>query len=126
MNSSKADLLENAVKWLSEIIQIPSFSKEEDQTAQWFFDCLENQGAKPFRSGNNVWAISSVWDPNKPTLLLNSHHDTVKPVSGWTFSPFEATRVDDNIFGLFVSSELKYAAPILLLSLSYAVTFKLS
>ena len=100
MNSSKADLLENAVKWLSEIIQIPSFSKEEDQTAQWFFNCLENQGAKPFRSGNNVWAISSVWDPNKPTLLLNSHHDTVKPVSGWTFSPFEATRVDDNIFGL--------------------------
>lgn len=100
MNSSKADLLENTVKWLSEIIKIPSFSKEENQTAQWFFDCLENQGAKPRRSGNNVWAISAFWDPNKPTLLLNSHHDTVKPVSGWTYSPFEATRVDDTIFGL--------------------------
>lgn len=100
MNSSKAELLENAVKWLSEIIQIPSFSKEEDLTAQWFFDCLENQGAKPSRFGNNVWALSAVWDPNKPTLLLNSHHDTVKPVSGWTYSPFEATRIDDKVFGL--------------------------
>jgi acetylornithine deacetylase len=100
MNSSKAKWLDNAVKWLSEIIQIPSFSKEEDLTAQWFFDCLENQGANPSRSGNNVWALSAVWDPNKPTLLLNSHHDTVKPVSGWTYSPFEATRIDDKIFGL--------------------------
>lgn len=100
MNSSKADLLENTVKWLSEIIQIPSFSKEEDQTAQWFFDCLENKEAMPARSGNNVWALSAFWDPNKPTLLLNSHHDTVKPVAGWTYSPFEAKQVDGHIFGL--------------------------
>jgi acetylornithine deacetylase len=100
MVNANVPLLENAVTWLSEIIKIPSFSKEEDLTAQWFYAILEKQGARPFRSGNNVWALSACWDSKKPTLLLNSHHDTVKPVSGWTFSPFEATRDADKIVGL--------------------------
>jgi acetylornithine deacetylase len=100
MVNAKIFSTENALNWLSEIIRIPSFSKEEDLTAHWFYDLLEKQGAMPFRSGNNVWALSAGWDTNKPTLLLNSHHDTVKPVSGWTFSPFEATRTGDKIIGL--------------------------
>jgi acetylornithine deacetylase len=100
MADAPSEFLENTINWLSAIIQIPSFSKEEELTAQWIFDLLEKYGASPSRSGNNIWAKSAFWDDQKPTLLLNSHHDTVKPVSGWTFSPFEATQADGKIYGL--------------------------
>ena len=67
------------IKFLQDLIRIPSFSKLEDKTAhrieRWF---IEHQ--IPFnRSHNNVWATNKYFDANKPNLLLNSHHDTVKP-----------------------------------------------
>jgi acetylornithine deacetylase len=72
-------LTQEAISLLKSLIETPSFSSEEDQTAllieNWF-----NQNEIPFkRENNNVWAFNKYFDENKPTLLLNSHHDTVRP-----------------------------------------------
>jgi len=89
-----------AVNLLKDLIAIPSFSKQEDKTAdrigQWF-----DQYQIPFqRVENNVWAINKAFDPKKPTLLLNSHHDTVKPNAAYTHDPFEAKIENGKLYGL--------------------------
>jgi len=93
-------LTEKALELLKELISIPSFSSEEDKTAdaieQWFksFDI-------PFkREKNNVYAFNKYFDESKPTLLLNSHHDTVKPNSAYTKDPFHPHIEDGKLFGL--------------------------
>jgi len=94
------ELTQEAITLLKKLIEIPSFSSEEDQTAlqieQWFkkFDIAYN------RTKNNVWAINKYFDDNKPTLLLNSHHDTVKPNNGYTKDPFKAIVEDGKLYGL--------------------------
>lgn len=85
---------------LQELIQIQSFSKEEDKTADLIAKYLEDRGVKTHRKLNNVWAYNQYFDANKPTLLLNSHHDTVKPNSGYTRNPYDATIEGDKLFGL--------------------------
>ena len=94
------DLYSDAVDLLKQLIAIPSFSREEDKTA----DCLENflqeKNIKTFRHVNNVWATNKNFDDNKPTILLNSHHDTVKPNKGYTLNPFEPIEQDGKLFGL--------------------------
>ena len=75
-------LTQEAISLLEALIETPSFSSEEEQTAllieNWF-----TQNDIPFeRENNNVWAFNKYFDKNKPTLLLNSHHDTVKPNQG--------------------------------------------
>ncbi|GAB2777346.1 acetylornithine deacetylase [Hymenobacter luteus] len=89
-----------AIALLQKLIQTPSFSREEDQTAALIFQFLTHQGACPRRDGNNVWAVSKHFDASKPTILLNSHHDTVKPGSTWTHDPFGATVEGDKLIGL--------------------------
>jgi acetylornithine deacetylase len=89
-----------AVNLLKDLIAIPSFSKQEDKTAdrigQWF-----DQYQIPFqRVENNVWAVNKAFDPKKPTLLLNSHHDTVKPNAAYTHDPFEAKIENGKLYGL--------------------------
>lgn len=89
-----------AVNLLKDLIAIPSFSKQEDKTAdrigQWF-----DQYQIPFqRVENNVWAVNKAFDPKKPTLLLNSHHDTVKPNAAFTHDPFEAKIENGKLYGL--------------------------
>ena len=95
-----ADLYSDAVDLLKQLISIPSFSKEEDKTA----DCLENflqkKNIESFRYLNNVWATNKHFDNSKPTILLNSHHDTVKPNKGYTLNPFEPVEQDGKLFGL--------------------------
>ena len=80
-------LTQEAIALLKELISIPSFSSEEDQTAarieQWFSD----HDIPCERQQNNVYAFNANFDENKPTLLLNSHHDTVKPNSAYTKNP---------------------------------------
>lgn len=93
-------LTEEAVILLKKLIETPSFSSEEDQTAiligNWFVqNKIEFQ-----RENNNVWAFNQHFDENKPTLLLNSHHDTVKPNQAYTNNPFEAIEKDGKLFGL--------------------------
>jgi acetylornithine deacetylase len=85
---------------LKELITIPSFSKEEDKTASLLESFLKEHDIQPNRKGNNVWAINKYFDPSKPTILLNSHHDTVKPNPGYTRNPFEAKEEDGKLYGL--------------------------
>lgn len=96
----QTDLTAKAIELLKKLISIQSFSGEEDQTAdaieKWFqtFDI-------PFeRNYNNVFAKNKYWDPSKPTLLLNSHHDTVKPNKAYTKDPFHPHIEDGKLYGL--------------------------
>ncbi len=95
-----AQLTKDAIALLKTLIETPSFSSEEDQTAllieQWFQD--HNIDYK--RTINNVWSINKHFDEAKPTLLLNSHHDTVKPNTAYTKDPFKAIVEDGKLFGL--------------------------
>jgi acetylornithine deacetylase len=93
-------LTENAISLLKKLIETQSFSQEEKNTAKlieaWF---LENE--IPFkRTMNNIWATNKYFDESKPTLLLNSHHDTVKPNSAYTKDPFKAIVADGKLYGL--------------------------
>ena len=75
-------------------------SREEAKTASILFEFLQKKGVNPHRLQNNVWVKSKDFSPEKPTILLNSHHDTVKPNAQWTFKPFQATEQDGRIYGL--------------------------
>ena len=94
------ELFSDSVNLLKQLITIPSFRKEEDKTA----DCLEalfqKKNIKANRHLNNVWAANKHFDKNKITLLLNSHHDTVKPNKGYTLNPFEAIEKEGKLYGL--------------------------
>lgn len=89
-----------AIELLKRLIAIPSFSKEEDRTAGLLFSYLESKGVTANRLQNNIWAKNKYFDPVKPTLLLNSHHDTVKPNKAYTLDPFTALEKDGRLFGL--------------------------
>ncbi|MDO7877413.1 M20 family metallo-hydrolase [Hymenobacter sp. ASUV-10] len=91
---------ELAIELLQSLIRTPSFSREEAATAALIFNFLTDQGTQPQRRGNNVWARSRHWQPNRPTVLLNSHHDTVEPGPSWTTDPFGATLDGDRLTGL--------------------------
>ena len=93
-------LTEKAIELLKELISIQSFSGDEHHTAEaieaWFkgFDI-------PFqRENNNVIAKNKYWDDNKPTLLLNSHHDTVRPNKAYTRDPFDPQIENGKLYGL--------------------------
>ncbi|MBU2975388.1 M20 family metallo-hydrolase [Zobellia sp. B3R18] len=96
----QAALTQKAIDLLKELISIQSFSSEEDKTA----DAIENWFKAfdiPFkRHLNNVYAVNKHYDESKPTLLLNSHHDTVKPNSAYTKDPFNPHIEDGKLYGL--------------------------
>jgi len=99
MNEVKI-LQQKALQLLKSLIAIPSFSKEESATAdciQAFFDQEQVQWS---RVKNNLWSKNLHFDPSKPTILLNSHHDTVRPNKGYTLDPFEPIEQDGKLFGL--------------------------
>ena len=94
------NLSEAAIQLLKDLIEIPSFSSEEQHTAkrieEWF-----NVNDIPFkRNQNNIWAVNKFFDVSKPSLLLNSHHDTVKPNNGYTKDPFKAIVEAGKLYGL--------------------------
>lgn len=93
-------LKQEAIELLTQLIQIPSFSKEEDRTAAAIADFLKAYNIQPNRTGNNVWTLNKHFDSTKPTLLINSHHDTVKPNPGYTRDPFKAEVIDGKLYGL--------------------------
>lgn len=92
-------MTQEAISILKQLIAIPSISREEDKTAMFIFDYLSSKGFKPERKGNNVWVRSMLSD-SLPTILLDSHHDTVKPVSSWTLDPFQPLEKDGKLYGL--------------------------
>lgn len=95
-----AALTRAAVGLLEQLIATPSFSREEAATATLIFDFLAAHGARPQRQGHNVWAVAPGYAPGRPTVLLSSHHDTVKPGAAWTHPPFGATWEGDKLIGL--------------------------
>ncbi len=88
-----------AIHLLQQLIATPSLSREEDKTASLIFDFLQKEDASPQRKLNNVWA-SSIISEKLPTILLNSHHDTVKPSSSWTLDPFQPLEKNGKLYGL--------------------------
>lgn len=89
-----------AVTLLQSLISIPSVSREEDKVADFLQNYIEEIGIMTGRSGNNIWCISPMFDTSKPTILLNSHIDTVKPVNGWRRHPFTAKMENNKLYGL--------------------------
>jgi len=93
-------LQDNALTLLKELIKIQSFSKEEDGTADLLEKWFADKSIVAARNRNNVWAVNQHFDAAKPTLLLNSHHDTVKPNAAYTRDPFLPTVEDGKLYGL--------------------------
>jgi acetylornithine deacetylase len=93
-------LAEEALKLLQQLIQTPSLSREEGKTAGLLEAFLKDKGVATHRKLNNIWAWNKYFDAAKPTILLNSHHDTVKPNPGYTRDPFEAKIEEDKLYGL--------------------------
>ncbi|HGY54107.1 MAG TPA: M20/M25/M40 family metallo-hydrolase [Caldithrix abyssi] len=93
-------LTAQATALLKDLIALPSFSGQEDKTAQRISVYLEEKNIPVRRKDNNVWAVNRYFDKEKPTLLLNSHHDTVKPNTKWTFDPFTPTEQEGKLIGL--------------------------
>jgi acetylornithine deacetylase/succinyl-diaminopimelate desuccinylase-like protein len=91
---------EAAVGLLKRLIATPSFSKDESNTAALIEVFLKDHGVNAFRTGNNVWALNKNFNEKRPTLLLNSHHDTVRPNPGYTLNPFDPIVKDDKLYGL--------------------------
>ena len=89
-----------AITLLSSLIRIPSLSREEDKAADFLQTYIEEAGILTGRSGNNVWCIAPDFDLKKPTILLNSHIDTVKPVNGWRKHPFTPKLENGKLYGL--------------------------
>lgn len=93
-------LQREALSLLKRLIETQSFSKEEEKTAALLQHWFRERNIPFQRDLNNVWAVNRNFDASKPTLLLNSHHDTVQPNSGYTRNPFEATEEDGKLYGL--------------------------
>ena len=94
------DNYQKAISLLSDLIKTPSYSKEESKTADLIVDFLECNQVVISRKGNNIWAKNEFFDSSKPTILLNSHHDTVKPNASYTKDPFEAIEEKGKLYGL--------------------------
>ena len=89
------------IELLRRMIATPSVSREEERTADLLAEFLTSRGVDPVhRSHNNVWARNRWFDPAKPTILLNSHHDTVKPNSAYTRDPFAPDIEAGKLYGL--------------------------
>jgi len=95
-----ATLFNDSLNLLCKLISIPSLSRQEENTASAIEQFLKDKGIKTHRLINNVWAFNDHFDPKKPTILLNSHHDTVKPNPGYIRDPFAADIIDGKLFGL--------------------------
>lgn len=94
------ELYYKSVDLLKQLIATKSLSREEVDAAQLIEEYFKLNGFAPQRHGNNVWAIATGYDEAKPTLLLNSHIDTVKPVAGWVRDPFTPIEEDGRLYGL--------------------------
>lgn len=92
--------VEQAVELLRKLIATPSPSGSEQSTADIIREWLYSYGATTHRLHNNVWAIAPGYDAALPTLLLNSHHDTVKPSPSYTRDPFSPDIEGDRLYGL--------------------------
>jgi acetylornithine deacetylase len=101
MNDSVQNTLtREVIALLKQLISTPSFSREEDKTADLLEQFLLKKNVPAKRYLNNVWAQNLYFDPARPALLLNSHHDTVKPNKHYTLDPFAPIEKEEKLFGL--------------------------
>jgi len=94
------ELKASAIQLLTEMIETPSFSGEEKETGDLIESWLKSYDVEVNRTENNVWAVNKYFDSAKPNILLNSHHDTVKPNKAYTRDPFGASIQDGKLYGL--------------------------
>ena len=97
---STQTLSKEAIELLKQLIAVQSFSKEETGTAALIESFLNAKNIPFRRQKNNIWAQNQYFDAAKPTILLNSHHDTVRPNPSWTLNPFEPLERDGKLYGL--------------------------
>jgi acetylornithine deacetylase len=100
MSKDQDILYAEALSLLQELVRLPSFSREEWQTASLLTKYLSEKGLEVTRVGNNVFTLNKHFDSSRPTLLLNSHHDTVRPNSKYTKDPFSPEIQDGKLYGL--------------------------
>lgn len=100
MKRNQEHLTQRAIELLQQLISTPSFSGEEDKTGDAIQKWLTDFGIETQRQFNNIYAFNKYFDKSKPTLLLNSHHDTVKPNTAYTKDPFHAHIENGKLFGL--------------------------
>ena len=89
-----------ATELLSQLIAIPSISREETAAADYLETWMQKTGLSPHREANNLWCVAPGYDASRPTLLLNAHIDTVRPVPTWTRLPHVAQTEGDRLYGL--------------------------
>lgn len=89
-----------AIELLKKLISSPSFSGQEENTASLIKSLLESENVLVFQNNNNIWARNKHFSEDKPTILLNSHHDTVRPNQSYSRNPFEALVEGGKLFGL--------------------------
>ena len=93
-------LITNAIKLLKDLITMESFSFNEDKSADRIENWFKSYEIDFIRKNNNIYAFNKCFDHSKPTILLNSHHDTVKPNKGYTNDPFESKVENGKLYGL--------------------------
>ncbi len=94
------DAYQDSILLMRQLIAVKSMSGAEEQSASLIESFLRERGVAPQRYLNNVWATGRHYNSTKPSILLNSHHDTVPPVKGWSRDPFEATTDGQRLYGL--------------------------
>ncbi|MDH6253311.1 acetylornithine deacetylase [Chryseobacterium sp. H1D6B] len=97
---NQEELFNNAVELLKKLIEIPSFSKDEYNTSAEIENFFKKHQIPAERFKNNIWAVNKHFDQSKPSILLNTHHDTVKPNKAYTLDPFTAIEKDGKLYGL--------------------------
>ena len=97
---TQENYINDAVELLKQLIATPSVSRNEKNAADIMEQTICNYGFKAYREANNVWSIDPHYDANKPTLLLNAHIDTVKPVDSWQRNPFTPNMENETLYGL--------------------------
>ena len=97
---SREELTENAVKLLKKLIATPSMSRDEYNVSLIIEGFFNEHHIVVNRFKNNIWATNKHFDPAKPSILLNTHHDTVKPNKAYTLDPFIPVEKDGKLFGL--------------------------
>ena len=94
------EYVSDAVDLLKKLIATPSVSRNEKDAADIMEQTIRKYGFEPHREANNIWIIDPHYDESRPTLLLNAHIDTVKPVASWTHNPFSPDVEEGVLYGL--------------------------
>ena len=100
MKTDMKQYVDDAISLLQRLIATPRVSRDETQAASVLMEQMTEWRLNPVREGNNIWSICPDYDGSKPTILLNAHIDTVKPVASWTKNPFEPLLEGDRLYGL--------------------------